>query len=150
MRNLHERQRSSGRIWSLLAPLPMLLFVIAFQWAGCTDKEYIISPGNPVDSGPPPNALHYTDVKPIFDANCVIPGCHGSPDQKNLFLGSYVGIMTGSVDGPVVIPRNSPGSLLYQRITSSDVLLRMPQFSPPLTAGQIDSIKKWIDDGAFE
>ena len=134
----------------MMAPLTLMIFAIMLQWTGCTDKEYIISPGKLGGGDPPPNALKYADVKPIFDANCVIPGCHGSPNQKNLFLGSYAGIMAGSVNGPVVVAGNSAGSLLYQRITASDVLLRMPQFSPPLTADQIATIKKWIDDGAFE
>ena len=52
----------------------------------------------------------------------------------------------------IVLPGNSAGSPLYNKIFSSAPLRgeRMPQGGPFLTAAQITLIKNWIDEGAKE
>lgn len=104
-----------------------------------------------VTVGAPPAISFSGEVQPIFDANCT--GCHGG--TANLFLTaaqSYASLVnvtaqTGACAGvPRVAPRNSAGSALYRRVngTCSE---RMP-LGGSLTAGQIELIRRWIDEGA--
>ncbi len=89
--------------------------------------------------------LGYTeDVQPIVQRNCST--CHsGVAKIKELQVTSYAGIMKGSAGGPVVIPGDSTGSLLWQMINTG----KMP-VTGALTADEKSTIKQWIDDGALE
>ena len=85
------------------------------------------------------------DVQPIFKAYCV--GCHGPSQQMNGFrLDRRRDAMRGGTI-PVIGPGNSGGSRLYQRLIGDQYGLRMPP-TGPLSAGQINIIKAWIDQGA--
>jgi hypothetical protein len=86
------------------------------------------------------------DVLPIFRARCV--RCHGAGQQRShLRLDSRTGALRGGLSGTVVVPGNSKGSALVQRITG---LLQpgMPFEEPPLPADEIARITAWIDAGA--
>lgn len=94
---------------------------------------------------------------PTFDANIVgifkerCVDCHGPEKQKaKLRLDSLVNVLRGSGDGAIVVARKSGESSLVERISlpagHDDI---MPPKGDPLTAAQIDLIKKWIDQGVF-
>ncbi len=86
------------------------------------------------------------DVGPILQANC--HKCHGEARQKgDLRLDLREAALAGGISGKAIVPGDSVGSLLIQRITSEDD--RMPP-SPndPLTAEQIALLRAWIDGGA--
>ena len=91
------------------------------------------------------------DVLPIFSDNCFT--CHG-PDvgkrKANLRLDTREGIFADRGDYKIVVPGKSAESRLYQKISTSDETMRMPpDFSGrTLTAAQIATIKRWIDEGA--
>jgi len=51
------------------------------------------------------------------------------------------------VSGAVVVPGQPDQSQLYLRITGK-ATPAMPLNSPPLTQAEIDSIQKWIAEGA--
>jgi uncharacterized membrane protein len=90
-----------------------------------------------------PSVSFAKDVLPILESRCL--SCHGGQQtQRGLSVASYNTIMAGSQSGPVVIPSNSPNSLLVQLIQSG----QMPKRGPSLTPTQIQTIADWINVGA--
>jgi hypothetical protein len=93
-----------------------------------------------------------TDIKPIFDANCL--KCHDSAKKPkaHLALDSLEGALKGSKDGKVVIPGDSAKSDLVLAIAhvGDDPMTFMPKGknAKPLTPEQIGLIRAWIDQGA--
>ncbi len=86
------------------------------------------------------------DVKPILVKRCF--RCHSSVKQESGFrLDSVAAIMKGGESGPAIVPGSSRESLLFQAVTGSD-LLQMPPEGEPLTAKEIDVLRRWIDQGA--
>ena len=85
------------------------------------------------------------DILPIFQSRCW--GCHGADEQQGeLRLDKSHFFQQGGRSGPVIQPGQSAASLLLQRITSSEA--RMPLDQTPLTRGQIDHLRRWIEQGA--
>jgi len=109
----------------------------------------------PVATLPPPstntNVTYATDIKPIFDANCL--KCH-TGDKKpkaNLALDSLAGVLKGSKDGKVVIPGDSAKSVLVLAVAhvgNPDGFMPKGKDAKPLTADQVGLIRAWIDQGA--
>ena len=87
----------------------------------------------------------------FFPDNCF--ACHG-PDAKtrmaDLRLDIREGAFTQRQNGSPVIPGDFNASLLYQRITHQNEMLRMPpaHSKKELTEDQIDVLKRWIGEGA--
>ncbi len=107
--------------------------------------------GQPVD--------YESHIKPIFAQRCL--ECHGEPYVKNgrtinpkagLRLDSYELIMKGTLDGPVVLPKNIAESTLYILVNpeEADDTEIMPPKGDTLAAEQIDAIKRWILEGALD
>src|SRR5262245_34099365 len=92
------------------------------------------------------------DIQPILADNCY--SCHG-PDEKqrkaNLRLDTREGAFRIQDGKAVIVPGQSAKSELYRRISVAD---DDDDHMPPakskrhLTAGQIESIRQWIDQGA--
>jgi mono/diheme cytochrome c family protein len=90
-----------------------------------------------------------TDIKPIFDANCV--KCHDSAKKPkaHLALDSLEGALKGSKDGKVVMPGDSANSDLVLAVAHvGDSMTFMPKHAKPLSPEQIGLIRAWIDQGA--
>jgi len=92
------------------------------------------------------------DVRPILAEHCW--QCHG-PDEKarqsGLRLDEREPALRPADSGtPAIVPRAPDQSELVRRITASDVSERMPpaDFNKPLTAENVDTLKKWIAQGA--
>ena len=91
------------------------------------------------------------DVRPILADNCF--QCHG-PDESarkaELRLDTEGGLFLERTSGHAVVPGNSEGSLLYQRITHEDQRRRMPpsQANKTLSNENIKALQRWIDEGA--
>ena len=82
------------------------------------------------------------DVHPILAAHCTV--CHGAAGPAaQLRLTTEASLMKGSVNGPVVIPGAPEKSLLFHKISNRS--MPPPGMGSPLTAGQIEIIRKWID-----
>ncbi len=94
----------------------------------------------------------YTDlVRPVFEQNCL--ACHNADKTSGqLRLDSVAEILHGGHTGPAIIPKNSNGSLLIQRISlaAQDAKHMPPDGKPQPTDDQIDLLKWWIDNGAPE
>lgn len=91
------------------------------------------------------------DIRPIFSENCY--ACHG-PDQNTrkaeLRLDTEQGAKSDRDGHPVIVPGNAARSELFRRIASEDVKHRMPpaRVGKRLSAEQIETIRRWIDQGA--
>ena len=91
------------------------------------------------------------DVRPILSDGCF--SCHGPNEaarQAALRLDVPEGALEdrGRYGGPVIVPGNPDASLLFHRITTEDTRERMPRGRSPLTADQIATLRRWIEDGA--
>jgi hypothetical protein len=88
------------------------------------------------------------DVRPILSRSCY--ECHGvAVAESNLRLDLRERILSGGTSGPVVLAGNAEASSLYQRVVSSDPETRMPWYKEPLSAPDIDVLRRWIEEGAF-
>ena len=87
-------------------------------------------------------------VHTILGAKCL--SCHSAERRSGgLSLASYIDALEGGRTGAAIRPGDSAGSLLIRRITG-DTSPPMPLGRPPLSAGEIATIRVWIDEGARE
>lgn len=96
----------------------------------------------PEDTGTVPDEVSYQqNVQPIWNAACT--ECHGNI-PPNLEDGvSYNNLISGGY----VIAGDSQNSVLYQSLLGIEGVSLMPP-SGKLPDSQINTVKKWIDDGA--
>ena len=91
------------------------------------------------------------DIRPILSDNCF--SCHGpnaSTRQAALRLDLQEGPLgdRGRYGGPVIVPGNADESLLFHKITEQDARARMPRGGEALAEEEIETIRRWIDQGA--
>jgi mono/diheme cytochrome c family protein len=87
------------------------------------------------------------DIQPVLSARCI--GCHGEAQQMNgLRLDSAAALLEGSYAGAVIVPGDSAGSRLVERVTTNDPSRRMPAVGDPLRPEEIQALRAWIDQGA--
>jgi hypothetical protein len=88
------------------------------------------------------------DVLPILQDHCL--KCHGPEKQEGglRFDALDTAIGKGESGEQSIVPGNADESALLRRITSSDESERMPPEGEPLTAEQINIVRRWIDQGA--
>lgn len=88
------------------------------------------------------------DVRPIFAKHCY--SCHGAEKQKS---GLRLDVKAAALRGgqlyeAAIRPGQVAESPLIQLVTDSEVGLRMPPDGPGLSAAEIDTLKRWIAEGA--
>ncbi len=126
-----------------------LLFIsLLFLLLGsCSQNKQIVSVTDSVDFN-----LH---IRPILSDRCF--KCHG-PDanqrKSNLRLDTREGALAALKDNPdahAIVPGRSADSEVFLRISSTDTSQQMPPVKSnlSLTEGEIDLIKRWIDQGAI-
>ena len=123
----------------ILAPLAILLF------AGAAPSQ----PTAPA-AGPDPAQVEFFEkkVRPILADHCY--HCH-SADTKpagGLRSDDRNGLLTGGNKGPAVVPGAPGKSLLITRVTQKDEKKRMPLEGKHLNDEQVETLTKWIKDGA--
>ena len=90
---------------------------------------------------------YLNEVKPVLKERCF--SCHGAlKHESGLRLDTVSFMRNGGESGPAIQIGNSAASLLIERVTEPDQSLRMPPEGKPLTADQIQILRKWIDEGA--
>ena len=95
-----------------------------------------------------------SDIKPIFDTNCV--KCHNSEGPKKpkagLSLNTRAGVLKGSRDGSVITVGDSAHSDLVMAVAhigdDPDTFMPKGKDAKMLTPDQIGLIRAWIDQGA--
>ena len=88
------------------------------------------------------------EIQPILATYCV--KCHGPEKQKGgLRLDQKAAAFKGGDSGePSIVPEQSAQSRMIQLVTSTDAAERMPPEADALNPADIDTLRKWIDDGA--
>jgi len=81
------------------------------------------------------------DVKPIFEARCVV--CHGAKPQGKLDLRTQDAVLKGGAAGAVIVPGAAAKSLLLDKVVTQ----QMPPGKVKLTELEIDVIRRWVDRG---
>ena len=85
------------------------------------------------------------DILPILNSRCL--NCHGGDRiEEGLLMRTHTELMTGSDNGPVIIPGDAQGSLLVELVAT----LEMPKRGPKLTPPQIQLIVDWVNQGALD
>lgn len=133
----------------------ILVGIALLFFFGCSeDSTTGPNGGGPSISVP---AAKFSDIqKKVFTTNCALTGCHGSSNnQANLLLvegqayNNLVNVQSFLFPSfKRVEPGNSSNSLII-KILKGEVSPRMPLDKEPLPSAVIDSIAKWIDNGAL-
>ena len=85
------------------------------------------------------------DIMPIIESRCI--NCHGgNRTEEGLNLTTHANIMTGSDNGPVVMPGDAANSLLVEMVATQ----KMPKRGPKLTPPQVQLISDWVSQGALD
>jgi len=128
----------------------------AIAFAACSGSSNNSNPASP--SGSDTTVSFASQVQPIFTANCALSGCHaGSAPQQgqNLSAGEAYANIVGVPSHEVskyfrVDPLYPDSSYLYLKITGSPLIsgVRMPYNKQALAQSDIQTIEKWIAQGA--
>ncbi|QDU23797.1 DUF1549 domain-containing protein [Urbifossiella limnaea] len=86
-------------------------------------------------SAQPPAPDFARDVRPIFEARC--QKCHGPARQRG-------GLRLDTAAGITTVVGTSADSALLRHVTGSEGAKRMPPEGDPLTAAQIDTLRRWV------
>ena len=88
------------------------------------------------------------DIQPLLAKRCV--ACHGPDTQEGgLRLDEQAGATRALDSGSrAIVPSDSAASEILERITSTDPDVQMPPEGARLSAAQVDTVTRWIDEGA--
>ena len=107
----------------------------------------------PVEQPEVRKVTYTDDVAPILARHCMechVPGQMGA-EESGLLMNSYEALLKGSRFGPVVNPGSAMTSSLYILMSGVDRLeVRMPHGRETIDAGDIETVRVWIDNGAIE
>jgi cytochrome c553 len=134
------------------APALTLLGTASVWASGFTQSDDAPVPDDAIHAGVPSasDSVDFNrDVRPILVARCFV--CHG-PDESTRKRGLRLDLRDGAIApakpgrDPAIVPGDAERSLLIERIT--DHLDPMPPSGEPLTAAEIETLRRWIDGGA--
>ena len=112
---------------------------VACLWGG-------VQAGQAQTAAGPATIDYQQQVHVILAAKCL--GCHSAERRSGgLSLAAYTDALEGGRSGAAIRPGSSARSLLVQRI-SGEMMPQMPLGRTPLSAGEIATIRAWIDEGA--
>jgi hypothetical protein len=88
------------------------------------------------------------EVRPILEERCY--ECHGPRERKgDLRLTNKQDAFTpGNLGVPVIDAGSAATSFLFEAVSSHDPKQRMPKEREPLSARELDVLRRWIDEGA--
>ncbi len=90
----------------------------------------------------------HKEILPVLERRCF--DCHGADKQKSgLRVDSRAALLKGGDFGAAIVPGDAAGSHLVEVIVSSDDDVKMPPKGERLTIAEIESLKKWIAQGAL-
>jgi hypothetical protein len=99
-------------------------------------------------AAPPPTPVSFSrEVAPILAMHC--SGCHG--EAGGFSTRGYRELMLGGNLGKVIIPGDPERSVLIHFIDGRrGERQRMPKQGRPLTSSQVDTLRRWIAEGAHD
>jgi mono/diheme cytochrome c family protein len=108
----------------------------------------VACPTNAAAPGEPQRIDFSREIQPLFAKRCV--ACHGPDTQEaGLRLDDQAGATAALESGARAIAPGKPGdSAVLARVTSTDPDVRMPPEGAPLTAEQVETLRRWIGEGA--
>src|SRR5947209_2637078 len=101
----------------------------------------------PAPAGP---VSYYKQVRPIFQAHC--QGCHQpAKDRGGYVMTAFDKLLAGGESGEAaVVSRKPDESELVKLITPHEGKAKMPEGRPPLDVGDLETIRRWIGEGAAD
>lgn len=128
-------------------------FALSLAIVSCSNEEGVTNP--PANTSNAPLAK-FSDIQVKVFNNCLGAQCHSSAgNQGGLTLeagvayNNLVGIQSILFPQFKRVEMGSSSNSLIIKILKGDVNPRMPLNGSPLPAATIDSIAKWIDQGAI-
>ncbi|RUL88305.1 DUF1549 domain-containing protein [Tautonia sociabilis] len=104
------------------------------------------TPGAAGQEVDPVSAAFDREIRPILEGRCL--KCHGRGKYKGgLSLENRAALLRGGEGGPAAEPGDAAASLIVERITEPDPLLRMPANADPLPPDEVETLRAWIDRG---
>jgi Protein of unknown function (DUF1553)/Protein of unknown function (DUF1549)/Planctomycete cytochrome C len=123
----------------------------SFAWYLVVVTAVLVAVSVPDAQAPAPRAAERpvdfaAEVRPVLEAKCF--GCHGDKLKlSRLDLRTRESAIDGGVHGPSIVPGQAEQSRMY-RVVAGLEEPAMPMRGPALTAGEVATIKRWIDSGA--
>ena len=109
-------------------------------------EERLQSANRSIDPSPQAQRFHEV-VRPLLENHCLT--CHGPKAKGGLILDSLANAQAGGDSGePAIVPHDPDGSLLLELVTSVDPIDRMPPKGDPLSDGEVQALRQWIQEGA--
>lgn len=107
-------------------------------------SAYAVLQSDTTHAAPRADISYSKDVRPILESRC--GKCHmGEYASESLNMETYESLMSGSQNGPVIIPGDADSSLLVEKVTTGE----MPKRGQELTPEQIQVVIDWINAGAL-
>ena len=105
-------------------------------------------PAKPVT--PSDSVSYYKQVRPIIQAQC--QGCHQPAKAGGGFVMTNFARLLAGGDSKTaaVVPKKPDDSHLLELVTPNQGKAEMPKDKPPLSAVEIETIRKWIAQGAAD
>ncbi len=124
----------------------LFVLIALFTLAAVVANSYDGKPAGEANKGG--KVSFSKQVQPVLQANCY--GCHQPAKAKgNYQMTSRKGLLQGGESGsPAVVPGEAEKSHVLEMITPQGGKAEMPQGRPPLAAGDIELIRRWISEGA--
>ena len=128
------------------------LSLITVLFISCEDS--IEGPEDEINNRPPVGltATLSSIQKEVFTPSCAVPACHGGTQSPDLTSGNTYNnlVNVASAQNPLLVrvkPGDSANSWLVRKLNGSNTSVMPP--TGQLSQATIDSIKIWIDNGAF-
>lgn len=127
-----------------MRPLSLFsLVVVALTFGGT-------SQGVEPPAGVAGKVSYFRDVRPIFQQNC--QGCHQpAKANANYVMTDFASLLKpGETAKPSIVPGKPEASYLIAEIVVKDGQHEMPKDRPPLKPTEIETITKWVAQGATD
>ncbi len=126
-------------------PMRRFFFVVLCAFAQCVGVDTIRCTANETDDKA---AFFERHIRPLLIAKCY--ECHATTTETNggLVLDSREGWQKGGDSGPAIEPGDPAKSRFMRAIEYRDPKLQMPP-EEPLTANEVDLLRRWIEQGAM-
>ena len=85
-------------------------------------------------------------AKAILEQQCF--SCHGATQMGGLDLRQRENLLKGGTRGPALVPGDPESSVLYQAVARTGDLM-MPLGQEPLAAEDLETLRRWIEEGAL-